>query len=90
MCHRGAAVEDKIDECGEDHAHDGGSHGERDLAQVAQLATDELPLELQSYDKEEHGHQAVVDPVLKREVEAGLTIHDKAEVVVEEVGIISS
>ena len=69
---------------------DGGSHGERDLAQVAQLATDELPLELQSYDKEEHGHQSVVDPMLKREVEAGLAVHDKTEVVVEKVGIVSS
>ena len=37
--------------------------GQGGRARVAQLAVDQLALDLQPDDEEEHGHQPVVDPV---------------------------
>ena len=63
---------------GEQHEHDrrrdrpghGRERRKRRGPPVAQLAVDELTLDLQSDDEEEHRHQAVVDPVLQVLVDA--------------------
>ena len=46
-----------------------GDRRERGAARLAQLAVDELALDLEPDDEEEERHQAVVDPLLQREVE---------------------
>ena len=40
-----------------------GDHGQRGLARSAQVAVDDLSLDLERDQEEEQGHQAVVDPV---------------------------
>ena len=54
-------VERGEDEGGHDHAAEGGDGRERCGAPVAQLAGDQLALDLQAGQQEEQGHQPVVD-----------------------------
>ena len=46
-----------------DHAPECGQSRERYRSPIAELAGHDLPLDLESDDEEEHGHERVVDPV---------------------------
>ena len=58
-----AQVDQHIDEGGHDHAAQRGDAGQHDARGAAQLAVQHFTLDLQADQQEEHGHQAVVDPV---------------------------
>ena len=60
-----AGVEGEVDQCGHDHAAEGGHRRQRGLAAVAQLADGPLAFDLQADDEEEDGHQPVVDDAVE-------------------------
>ena len=64
-----AGVEREEDRGGHDHPAERGHRRQRDGAPVAQLAGDELALDLHPDDEEEHRHQQVVDDVAEVLVE---------------------
>ena len=64
-----ADVDRDVDQGGHDHAADGGDRRQRGGPRVAQLALDELALDLEADDEEEDRHQRVVDPLLQVEVD---------------------
>ena len=69
-----AHVEAEVDQCRYDHPAKRGECWRCRLAAIAQLALDQLALDLQADDEEEQRHQAVVDPLLEREVERQLGV----------------
>lgn len=56
------AIQKPVDHGGCRHAPDRGQGGERELGPIRELAFHHLALDLQADEKEEHGHQPVVDP----------------------------
>ena len=56
------SVEPPVERGGGGHAASRSEGREHDLSGIDQLALDHLPLDLESDQEEEHGHQAVVDP----------------------------
>ena len=68
-----------MDRNGHQHAAEGGCKWKGRATWIAQLAQHELALDLESDDEEKDGHQAVVDPVVKREtqLEAGQAEPDR-------------
>ncbi len=63
-------VDEYVDHRGYDHAAQGGDHREGGRSGIAQVARDELALELDAGDEEEDGEESVGRPVLEREVQA--------------------
>ena len=68
---RVGGVEHQIDGDGRQNAADGGHDGQQRLADVGQLAHRELVFHFQAHQKEEHGHEHVVDHVRKRHLDNG-------------------
>jgi hypothetical protein len=58
-----------IDQGGHGHASDGGGHGQRSPARIAQVPGHELPIELQLGDEEEDREQAVGGGLAHRQVQ---------------------
>ena len=58
-----AGVERDVDERGHRHPTERGDHRQRRLARFRELALDELALDLEPDDEEEHRHQTVVHPL---------------------------
>ena len=65
-----AGVDGEVDQRRDDHPADGGDRRHRRLPAVAQLAVDQLALDLQADDEEEDRHQPVVDPLPQVELDA--------------------
>ena len=57
-----AGVDGEVEQAGHDHPADRGDGREGGAPRLAQLAVDELALDLQPDDEEEDRHQPVVDP----------------------------
>ena len=51
------------------HAADGRHHRQHCLFQVRQLTDEELPFQFEPHQEKEHGHQAIVDPVVQAQGE---------------------
>ena len=62
---RSTGVEGEVDQCGHDHAAEGGHRRQGGLAAIAQLADGPLAFDLQADDEEEDRHQPVVDDVVE-------------------------
>ena len=62
-------VEGQVDRGRHDHAADGSERRHGGGPQVAELAGDQLPLDLESDDEEEDRHQRVVDQLVQRQLE---------------------
>lgn len=84
---RSASVERQEDERRDYHAENGRADRHDDLADLPEFATDKLAFEFEAYDKKEERHQAVVDPMLKAEIEIGLAIEKEAKVLLEEMEV---
>ena len=65
-----AQVEPGVDRRRHHHAAERGHHRQGGALPAGELADQELALDLEADDEEEDRHQAVVDPVREREVEA--------------------
>jgi hypothetical protein len=74
-------VERHVDQPGDGHAPQGGDAGEERLAEAAELALEELALDLHPHQQEEERHQPVVDhgaevgvkaPASDRDLDRGL------------------
>ncbi len=57
-----ATIQKPVDHRGRRHAPDGGQRRERELGPIRELAFHHLALDLQADEKEEHGHEPIVDP----------------------------
>ena len=64
-----AEVDGDEDQCRNDHASDGSDDRDRRSARVAQVAGDELTLQLEAGDEEEDGQQTVGSPRAEGQVE---------------------
>ena len=58
-----AGIDRREEQRGDDHPAECSEYGETRIAAIAQLTADQLTLDLQTDHEEEHGHQAVVDPM---------------------------
>ncbi len=70
--HRIVGVDGDVNQGRDDHAAQCGDGGQSGLLEARQLAFDQLALDLQADEEEEHDHQAVVDPVKQALVEADI------------------
>ena len=73
---RVGGVEHQIDGDGRQNTADGGHDGQQRLTDVGQLAHRELVFHFQAHQKEEHGHEHVVDHVRKRHLDDGFAEED--------------
>ena len=81
-----AGVDRHVDQRRHDHPAEGGDGGERRPAGAAQLALDQLALDLEADDEEEDGHQTFVDPLLQVEIE-GVIAEGDGQIGVPEVEV---
>ena len=66
---RGAEVHERVEERRDDHAAERRADRQHHRGLRAQLAKEELALDLEPDDEEEHGHEAVVDPMREAHLE---------------------
>ncbi len=71
--HRVLPVDPDVDRRRHEHAADRAERRQAGLTQIAQITVDELALELQADQQEEHRHEPVVDPQEQRLVDPELT-----------------
>jgi hypothetical protein len=66
VCRGSAAIEDKKDGAGEEHPTQGGKNREKSTLGGRKFAHENFSFDLQAHDKNEKGHETVIDPVDKR------------------------
>ena len=69
------------------HAEHGRTDRQYGVAHVGKLAANKLALKFQTYHKEEHGHQSVVNPVVKTVIKIVVAVEHKAELMFKEMKI---